>query len=76
MGHYTLLLFNPDDGVAVVRTVVADSDQAAQQIAKVAQLAHSGCVGYQLWRAGNLIAKTFPVGRGKQQSDPQLVARS
>jgi hypothetical protein len=74
MGHYTLLLFNDDDGVAAVRTVAAESDQAAQKIAKVAQLAHSGCVGYQLWRGGQRIAKTFPVGRGQGHASPDLVA--
>ena len=74
MGHYTLLLFNHDDGVAIVRTVAAESDQAAQKIAKVAQLAHSDCVGYQLWRGGERIAKTFPIGRGKDRSSPDLVA--
>lgn len=74
MGHYTLLLFNRDDGAVVVRTVAAESDQAAQKIAKVAQLAHNGCVGYQLWRGGERIAKTFPIGRGKGQTSPDLVA--
>jgi hypothetical protein len=74
MAHYILLLFDHDDGVAVVRTVAAGSNEAAKEIAQVAQMAHNGCVGYQLWRNGQRIATTLPFEKRKNPSRPDLVA--
>jgi hypothetical protein len=74
MAHYILLLFDREDGVDTVRTVAADSDEAAKRIAQVAQLAHPGCVGYQLWRGGERITTTFPLERRKVSSNSDLVA--
>jgi len=60
MSHYTLLLFDTNDSVSVVRTISAESDATARKIAQTAQLAHAACAGYQLWRDGKQVAKTFP----------------
>ena len=60
MGHYTLLLFDTDDGVVAVRPIAAHGDAVATRIAKDVQIAHAPCVGYQLWRGGQCIAQTYP----------------
>jgi hypothetical protein len=60
MDCYILLLFDGDDQVAAVRTIAAADARAAEKIASVTRLAHQDCAGYQLWRAGERIAQTYP----------------
>lgn len=60
MPHYTMMLFNWDDGVETVRTIRARNAVHAARIANVAVLAHPGSAGFQLWQGGSKVVGTYP----------------
>jgi len=62
MQLFTLLIFSRSDKVTDVKSIRAADVAAAVKSAEHIMLTSPTAAGYQLWRSGNLVAKTFPVG--------------
>jgi hypothetical protein len=58
--HYTLLLFDWDDSVAIVQALRAAGRRSARRTADIIMRAHPQLAGYQLWHRGRRVTGTYP----------------